>query len=80
MTSLAFFHAYTFTFGVLQESLFTETTDDTLEGTNSWWLRISTIWYAGGSASQKFGVGTAFLIDGKSRGGDSEPEGTNAEQ
>jgi hypothetical protein len=80
VTGLAFFHAYTFTFGVLQESLVTETTDDALEGTESWLLGVSAIWYAGGSTSQKFGIGTAFLFGGKSRCGDSEPEGTNAEQ
>jgi hypothetical protein len=80
VTGLAFFHAYAFTFGVFQESLVTETTDDALEGTKGGLLGVGTIWYAGGSASQKFGIGTAFFIDGKSRCGDSEPEGTNGQQ
>lgn len=80
VTGLAFFHANTFTFGVLQESLVTETTDDALEGTKGWWFGFGTIWYASGSASQKFGIGTAFFIDGKSRGGDSEAEGANSQQ
>jgi hypothetical protein len=77
---LAFLRAYTFTFGVLQETFLTETTDHTLEGTHCRWFGMSTIRYAGGSTSQKDGVGTAFFIDGKSRGGDSEPEGAGAEQ
>jgi len=77
---LAFFHAYTFTLGVLQVSLFTETTDHTLEGTHRYWFWVSTIWYASGSTCHIHGIGTAFFIDGKSRGGDSEAESTNAEQ
>jgi len=80
VSGVTFFHAYTFTFGVFQESLFTETTDHTLEGTHHRWLGMGAIWYASGSTCQKFGIGTAFFIDGKSRSGDSEPEGTNAEQ
>jgi len=80
VVGLAFFKAYTFTVGIFQVSLFTETTDDTLEGTHGGWLRIGAIWYASGSTCQKFGIGTAFFFDWKSRGGDSEPEGTSAEQ
>jgi hypothetical protein len=80
MTGLAFFEAHTFTVGVLQVSLFAETTDHTLEGTHYRCLGVGTIGCASGSACQKFGIRTAFLFGGKSRGGDSEPEGTNAEQ
>lgn len=65
---------------IFQKSGFAEATDDTLEGTHGGWLRIGAIWYASGSTCQKFGIGTAFFFDWKSRGGDSEPEGTSAEQ
>lgn len=68
---LAFLRAYAFTFGVLQISRFTETTDHTLEGTHGIRFRMSAIGYAGGSTCQIFGIGAAFFIDGKSRGGDS---------
>jgi len=80
VTGLAILRGYTFTLGILQVSLVTETTDDTLEGTHGWFFGVSTIWDASGSTCQKFGIGTAFFIDGKSRGGDSKPEGTGAEQ
>jgi len=80
VVGLAFFKAYTFTVGVFQVSLFTETTDDTLEGTHGGLLRIGAIGYASGSTCQKFGIGTAFFFGRKSRGGDSKPEGTSAEQ
>jgi len=80
MWFLAILREYAFSFGVLQETFFTETTDHTLEGTHFRWFGISAIWYASGSTIEKLGIGTAFFIDGKSRCGDSEPEGTNAEQ
>jgi len=68
---IAFLRAYAFTVGVLQESFITETTHHTLEGTHDRWLRVGTIGYAGGSTCQIFGIGAAFFIGGKSRGGDS---------
>jgi len=80
VVGLAFFKAYTFTVRIFQVSLFTETTDDALEGTHGGWLGIGAVWYASGSACQKFGIWTAFFFDRKSRGGDSKPEGTSAEQ
>jgi hypothetical protein len=78
-SGLAFMRAHAFTLSVFQESLLTETPDDALEGTNFGRFRISTIRYAGGSAREELGVRAAFLF-GKSRDGDSEPEGANAEQ
>lgn len=80
VTGLAVLRAYAFTFGVFQVSLFTETTDDTLEGTHCWWFGVGTIGYAGGSTCQILGIGTAFFFDGKSRGGDSKAEGTGTEK
>jgi len=80
MTSFAFLRAHAFSVGVLQESILTETADDTLESTKFRWFGICAIRRAGGSAIEKFGVGAAFFINWKSRFGDSEPEGTNAEQ
>jgi len=80
MTSLAILRDHTFSIGVLQESFLTETTDHTLEGTHFRWFGIGAIRDASGSAIEKFGVGAAFFIYWKSRGGDSEPEGTNADE
>jgi len=77
---LAILRAYTFTLSVFQVSLITETTDHALEGTHQRWLRVSTILYASGSTCRINGIGTAFFIDGKSRSGDSEPEGTNGQK
>jgi len=78
--SLAILWAHTFSIGVLHESFLTETADHTLEGTHHGWFGFGAIRYASGSASQKLGVGAAFFICWKSRDGDSEPEGTSAEQ
>lgn len=79
---IALFRAHAFTVGVLQVSGFTETPADTLEGTDVIGLRVRAVRNAGGSACQVFGIRTALsrLIDGERRDGDSEPEGTNAEQ
>jgi hypothetical protein len=77
---LAVLRAYAFTIGVLQESFFTETTHHALECTHDRWLRVGTIGYAGGSTCQIFGIGAAFFIDWKSRGGNSEAEGTDGKQ
>jgi hypothetical protein len=80
VVGIAFLRAYTFTFGVLQESLLTETTDHALEGAHFRFFGMGAIRYAGGSAFQKLGIRTAFLFGGKSRGGDSKAKGTGAEQ
>jgi len=78
-SGLAFLRAHAFTLGVLQESLLTETVHDALEGTEFGWFRIGAIRHAGGAACQENGISAAFLF-WKSRDGDSEPEGANAEQ
>lgn len=78
-SGLAFMRAHAFTLGVLQESLFTETADDALEGTNCGFFRMGASWCACGTACLENGMSAAFLF-WKSRDGDSEPEGANAEQ
>jgi hypothetical protein len=78
-SGLAFLRAHAFTLGVLQESVLTETVHDALEGTEFGWFRIGAIRHAGGAACQEMGISAAFLF-WKSRDGDSEPEGANAEQ
>jgi hypothetical protein len=78
-SGLAFLRAHAFTLGVLQESLLAETVHDALEGTEFGWFRIGAIRHAGGAACQENGISAAFLF-WKSRDGDSEPEGANAEQ
>jgi hypothetical protein len=78
-SGLAFVRAHAFALGVLQESLLTETADDALEGTHFGRFRIGTIRYTGGSTGLENGIGTAFFFR-KSRGGDSERKGANAEQ
>jgi len=67
-SGLAFLRAHAFTHGVLQESLFTETTDDALEGTNFGFFRMGAIRDAGGAARLEYGISAAFLF-GKSRDG-----------
>jgi hypothetical protein len=76
---VAFLRAHAFTVGVFQESLLTETPHDALIGANFVRCRMGAIRYASGSAGHELCVFTAFLIR-KSRDGDSEPEGANAEQ
>jgi len=71
--------AHAFTLGILQETFLTETADDALHHAWSSESRICAIWYARGAAMGEFGIGAAFLFR-KSRDGNSEPEGGNAEQ
>jgi len=79
-TTFAFQGANAFAFEVLQETLFTETTDDTLESTECWWFWISAIWNTSRSAFVEFGIGTAFFIDWERRGGNSEFEGAKTDE
>jgi len=78
-SGLAFLRAHAFTLGVLQESFLAETVHDALEGTQFGCFRIGAIRHAGGAACHENGISAAFLF-WKSRDGDSEPEGANAEQ
>lgn len=77
---LAVLRSHTFALGVLHEAFLAETAHDALVGTQRGGFRVGTIWDAGGSAVGETGISTAFLIYWKSRDGNSEPEGTNAEQ
>lgn len=67
---IAFFTSDAFTVRVFQVSLFTETPDDTLEGTNFVWFRVRAVRNAGGSALPEFGIDTAFF-NRERRDGDS---------
>jgi hypothetical protein len=78
VTGLALFGEHAFALLVFQVSLLTETADHALQGADLGRHWVGTIWDTSRSAGEELGVGTAFF--GKSRGGDSERKGANAEQ
>lgn len=65
---------------VLQESLLTETPDDTLEGTGRAGVGIGAGWSAGRTALKILSVGTASFIHWKSWDSDSEADGGEAKE
>jgi hypothetical protein len=75
---IAILRTHALALGVLQESLVTETAHDALERTNLGRFRVGAIRNACGSALGELGIRAALV--GKSRDGNSEPEGANAEQ
>jgi hypothetical protein len=82
-SGVAFLREHAFALSVLQVSLLTETTNDTLVGTNFVLFGMGAIGDAGGSAGLEFLVQTALGVfggQGKSRSGDSSANGANAEQ
>jgi hypothetical protein len=77
---IAFMREHAVTIEVLHESVLTEAAIDALEGAGLGCFRIGTIWHACRPTLDEFGIQAAFLINRKSRDGNSEPEGGNAEQ